>query len=87
MGKKKPVRLRKPEKVAVTWVDAQDLPDHWVRTGEHDQDPALVESVGFLVQPDPIKGHLTLTTSWHDGVYASGINIPRVCVVKVRTLR
>lgn len=86
MGKKA-VRKVKPERVQVTWVDAQDLPEHWVRVGEHDQEPAVVESVGWLVKPDPIKGHLTLTTSWHDGTYASGINIPRVCVVKVRTLR
>lgn len=83
----KKAKQSKPEKVLVTWIDAQDLPEHWIRSGEHDQEPAIVESVGWLVKPDPIKGHLTVTTSWHDGTYASGINIPRVCVVHVRTLR
>jgi hypothetical protein len=30
---------------------------------------------------------VTLACSWHDGVYASGINIPRVCVRKIRRLK
>lgn len=84
MGRKRPV---KPEKVCVTWLDAQDLPEHWVRTGEHDQEPALVESVGWLIKPDPIKGHITIACSWHSGAYGAGINIPKVCVTNVRTLR
>jgi hypothetical protein len=80
-------KVLKPRMVVVSWVDAQDLPEHWVRFGEHDQEPAVVESVGFLIQPDPLKDHVTLACSWHDGVYASGINIPRVCVRKIRRLK
>jgi hypothetical protein len=77
----------KPQMVVVTWVDAQDLPEHWVEVGKHDQEPAVVKSVGFLIQPDPIKDHVTLAASWGESHYAGGINIPRSCVEKIRRLR
>jgi hypothetical protein len=82
-----PKKLKKPEKVLVIWLDAQDLPEHWIRSGEHHQDAALVETVGWLIKPDPLKGHITVACSWHDGAYGAGINIPKVCVTKMRTLR
>ena len=66
----------------VEWFDAHDLSYDWCHVDDLDSDPKNVQSVGFLVDPSPVEGHLTLACNDDgDGSVANGINIPLVNVV------
>jgi hypothetical protein len=68
--------------VLVRWHDAFDLPPYWASLDELKKDgPAVVESTGWLVEPEPLEGYITLATSFVDDNFGSGIHIPKVCVI------
>ena len=73
----------------VEWFDAFDVCNHWCDLKSLDVDCTLVQSVGFLVEPNPISGYLTLVTSDDgDGNVSNGINIPLVNVInRVKLVR
>lgn len=48
--------------VKVTWLDAHAVTTGWEAIEELDDEPCVVESVGFLI-PDVKKGHVTIAQS------------------------
>jgi hypothetical protein len=74
----------------VTWQDAYDGPASWTKTRDVVHDPTLVSSVGFVLEPSPVKDHLVLVTNLlfdgEDEVVSGGIVIPRGLVVTRRRL-
>jgi hypothetical protein len=72
----------------VEWFDAFDVCNDWVDLKCLDVAGTSVQSVGFLVKPNPIAGYLTLVTSDDgDGSVANGINIPLVNVIDMVRLK
>jgi hypothetical protein len=73
--------------VLVEWIDAFDMPNHWIEHSEIKNEAIVVRSVGWLVEPEPIEGYITLATSSIDTVLGSGINIPKVCIKSIQDLK
>lgn len=71
----------------VEWVDAFDMPDRWVCVEDICDESTVVFSVGWLVEPSPVDGYMTLATSRFDDIFGGGIHIPLSCVVDVKKLR
>lgn len=66
----------------IEWFDAHDFAYEWTDVKDVKGDPKNVQSVGFLVEPSPVPGYVTLVTSDDgDGFVANGINIPLVNIV------
>jgi hypothetical protein len=64
------------------WFDAFDVSSEWSDIKDLDVLGTTVQSVGFLIDPSPIAGYVTLVTSDDgDGNVSNGINIPLVNVV------
>jgi len=49
--------------VKITWLDAHAVTTGWEAVAELDDEPCVVESVGFLI-PDVKRGHITIAQSW-----------------------
>lgn len=74
--------------VFISWFDAFDLPPQWVSLEDlQKEQPAVVNSVGWLVEPEPLEGYVTLATSVVDNNCGSGIHIPKVCIIDMIHLR
>lgn len=74
--------------VLISWYDAFDLPPYWASSEDLKVDgPAIVESVGWLLEPQPLEGYVTLATSVVDDSYGSGIHIPKPCVISMVELK
>jgi hypothetical protein len=74
--------------VSISWFDAFDLPPQWASLEDlQKEEPAIVHSVGWLVEPEPLEGYVTLATSVVDNNYGSGIHIPKVCIIDIVKLR
>lgn len=73
--------------VLIRWHDAFDLPPHWASFEDLKKDgPAVVESVGWLLDPEPLDGYVTLATSIVDENFGSGIHIPKSCIIEIVNL-
>lgn len=73
--------------VLVSWYDAFDLPPYWASVEDLKKDgPAIVHSVGWLVEPGPLEDYVTLATSFVDDNYGSGIHVPKACIIDVVSL-
>lgn len=73
--------------VLVRWYDAFDLPPQWASFEDLKKDsPAIVQSVGWLLDPEPLDGYVTLATSIVDDNFGSGIHIPKSCIISVEEL-
>jgi hypothetical protein len=73
--------------VLVSWYDAFDLPPNWASLEDlQKEDPAVVHSVGWLLDPEPLYGYMTLATSVVDENFGSGIHIPKSCIISVEIL-
>lgn len=83
MGKPRP---RRPI-ILVDWIDAHAM-GAWTQPKDIRNKPGIVQSVGYLVEPAPIDGHLTLACSDDgEGSVADGLHIPRSCVLRTRRLK
>lgn len=73
--------------VKITWQDAHALTTGWEAIAELDDEPCLVESVGFLI-PDVKKGHLTIAQSWIAGNEEVDhvLSIPAKMVVRLESV-
>jgi|LakMenEpi03Aug12_release.lakeMendotaPanAssembly.Ray.scaffolds.fasta_scaffold291064_2 hypothetical protein len=71
----------------VSWYDAFDLPPQWASFDDLQKDgPAVVRSVGWLLDPEPLDGYITLATSFVDENFGSGIHIPKSCIIEIEIL-
>jgi len=71
--------------VYVKWNDAFSVAPSWVSIDEIVDEPALVESVGWLI-PDLISGHIVLAQSVMSDSGDHILAIPVLMVVEMRTL-
>ena len=78
-----PISLRSV--VYVKWNDAFSVAPSWVSFDEIVDEPALVESVGWLL-PDSISGHIVLAQSVMPDSGDHILAIPVQMVVEMRTL-
>ena len=66
----------------IEWFDAHDVSYDWCDIKSLDNDPCSVQSVGFIIDPPPIPGYVTLVTNDDgDGNVSNGINIPLVNII------
>ena len=74
--------------VLVTWHDAHSGAESWINIKELDSDPAVVESVGFLLNEDNggKPHHLTLFQSWMEDSVDHVLHIPVGMVQKIKVL-
>ena len=72
--------------VLVTWHDAHSGAESWINIKELDSDPAVVESVGFLLNEDNggKPDHITLYQSRNEDSLDHVLHIP---VGMVRTMK
>jgi len=74
--------------VLVTWHDAHSGAESWINIKELDSDPAVVESVGFLLNEDNggKPHHLTLFQSRMEDSVDHVLHIPVGMVQKIKVL-
>jgi len=84
--KKKNESASKYPIVRISWHDAFALNSSWMVISDIDDEPCLVESVGFLLA-DAKKGHVVISQSWNseEGI-DSVLAIPVAMVVKTELL-
>ena len=70
--------------VLVKWKDSTSYNTGWARSKENDYGPAILFSVGFVLEEDDDRLVLTGSTDLEEGnmLYHSPFVIPKVCIVE-----
>ena len=65
--------------LVVTWLDAHaDRSGGWVPVADIDNEAYIVRSIGWLIDPPPKTGHVSLAQSYgDDGMVDSVVHIPQ----------